>query len=248
MPIGAVLGTVVGGIAQASAARRAASAQTQAADASIAEQRRASDASLGFQREAFATTQANLDPFRQAGNTANAAVMYELGLGQRPQGYAGFQATPGYQFQIDQGTAAVNALAGAQGGRLSGRTLQDLTQLRQGLASQEYGNYFNRLSGVQGIGANAAAGVGSAAQNLGNNASNITMTTAGNVGNALSDRGNAQGAGYVGGANALSGAINNGIGIMAYQQGLSQQQRGTSGGYNNGYNFLFGGKGLGGFV
>lgn len=218
--IAALAGAAIGGVAQASAAKKAANAQTQAADASIAEQRRA-----------FDITQANLDPFRQAGNTANAAMMFELGLGARPEGYAGFQATPGYQFQLDQGNRSINALAGARGGLNSGRTLQALADYNQGLASQEYGNFYNRLAGLQGIGANAAAGVGSAAQ-----------TTAGNVSNSLADAGNARAAGAIGGANALSGAINNGIGIWSYQQGLGVNNPGIQRAANPANAFFLGGR------
>lgn len=226
MPIGALIAaTAIGGIAQASAAKKAASAQAQAAEASIAEQRASTEAQIAEQRRAFEITQANLDPYRQAGNTANAAVMYELGLGARPEGYAGFQATPGYQFQLDQGNRSINALAGARGGLNSGRTLQALADYNQGLASQEYGNFYNRLAGLQGIGANAAAGVGSAAQNTAGNVGNALQNRTAGITNAYGDIGNARASGAIGGANALSGAINNGIGIWAYQQGLGGGNR-----------------------
>lgn len=58
--------------------------------------------------------------------------------------FANFQADPGFQFRQQQGERAINRAAAARGGRLSGRTLQDLAQFNQGLASQEFGNFANR--------------------------------------------------------------------------------------------------------
>lgn len=130
--------------------------------------------------------------------------------------YRGFTADPGYQFRLSQGQDAVNALAGAKGGLFSGATLQALADYNQGLASQEYGNYFARLSGLAGQGLGAASGQATAATNA-----------ASGVSNALAGVGNAQSAGAIGVGNAISGAINNGIGIWGYQQGLRPSGGGT---------------------
>lgn len=141
--------------------------------------------------------------------------------------YAGFQTTPGFQFQLEQGQDAVNALAGARGGLNSGATLQALSQFNQGLASQEYNNYLNRLFGMVGTGSGAAGGQAAAAQN-----------SASGVSNALAGIGNAQSAGAIGVGNAISGGINNQIGMWQYQRAQQPQQQ--SGGIFGG---LFGGGG-----
>lgn len=130
--------------------------------------------------------------------------------------YGGFQATPGYQFQFDQGTAAVNALAGARGGLNSGRTLQDLTTFGQGVANQEYGNYFNRLMGLVSGGQAAAGNQASAGANYAANGSN-----------AFANKGNAQAAGAIGVSNAFSNTANNLIGLYQYQN--AQKPANTSG-------------------
>lgn len=130
--------------------------------------------------------------------------------------YQGFQETPGYQFQFDQGTAAVNALAGARGGLNSGRTLQDLTTFGQGVANQEYGNYFNRLMGLVSGGQSAAGNQATAGGNYAANASN-----------ALANKGNAQAAGAIGQGNAFSGMTNNLVGLYQYQN--AQKAPNTSG-------------------
>lgn len=203
-PITAVMGgaSVIGGVSSARAARKGAEAQTEAANRDIAFQKQTRD--MIFKR---------LNPWYQGGQTANAALLYEMGLGKMPKGYQGFQETPSYAFRLDQGQDAVNALAGARGGLFSGRTLQDLTEFNQGLASQEYDNYLTRLGGLAGQGMSAATAQGTAATNA-----------AAGVSNALSNIGDARAAGASAGASAWNTGINNALGIWQYQQGLAQPQ------------------------
>ena len=127
------------------------------------------------------------------------------------QTYGGFTATPGYDFRVQQGTDAVNALAGARGGLVSGRTMQDLASFGQGIASEEYGGYMNRLAGLTDMG-QASAG----------NQAQAGNAFAAGAGNALANKGNAQAAGYAGVGNALQQGISNGVGIWQYQQGLTR--------------------------
>lgn len=196
-------GSIIGGVSQASAAKKAASAQSRAADQQVA-----------LQREVYQDTSKKFQPYLDAGGTGLQAYMSELGLGKAPKGYTGFEATPGYQFQLDQGLAATNALAGARGGLNSGRTMQALQDYGSGLASQEYGSYMNRLAGLTDMGMGAAG----------------NQATAGNAyatgaGNALASKGNAQAAGAIGVGNAISGAIGNGIGAFQYQNMLNGMTR-----------------------
>ncbi len=199
MGIGAAIGGIVGGISQASAAKKAAKAQTKAAEQDMA-----------FQRETRDIVRGDFSPYRAAGTNALAGYEYEMGLGARPENYGGFQASPGYQFQLDQGNESINALAGARGGMNSGRTMQDLAKFNQGIANQEYGTYMSRLGGLVDTGASAAAMSGQASQNA-----------AAGVSNALAAKGNAQAAGAIGVGNAISGGINNVIGAWQYQKGLA---------------------------
>jgi hypothetical protein len=141
------------------------------------------------------------------------------------QAYQGFQATPGFQFALDQGNNSINALAGARGGLNSGRTLQDLSTFNMGMANQEYGNFLNRLTGMSGQGFAAAGAQANAATNAAQGTSN-----------ALAGIGNAQAAGAIGQGNAWTGALNN---LTA----LNQYQRGVNG--NTGGGGLFGGNSWG---
>ena len=130
--------------------------------------------------------------------------------------YAGLETTPGYKFQFDQGTAGVNALAGAKGGLNSGATLQALNDYGQGMAQQYRDSYLNRLAGLSDMGVSAASMQGNANSNA-----------AAGVSNALSGIGNAKAAGAIGVGNAFSGMTNNLLGTFQYQKAM--QPANTSG-------------------
>lgn len=204
MPSIGVALTGVGALSQASSARTAANSQRDAANQQIA-----------IQRDVWNAMQ----PFVSQGTTANRALAYESGIGSKPRGYAGYTKSPSYQFQLDQGQGAINALAGAQGGLVSGKTLQDLGKFNQGLASQDYGNFISRLQGLSGTGVNALGGQSGVASNIGEAYGNI---------------GNARAAGAIGTSNALNTGINNYLGLQAYQKNLAGQGTGS--------NFFLGGK------
>lgn len=211
MGIGAAIGGIASGLIGASGAKSAAKSQSRSADQQVA-----------LQREIYEQNSANFKPFLDAGTNALAGLQYELGMGAAPKNYQGFQQTPGYQFQLEQGQAATNAVAGARGGLNSGATLQALSSFNQGLANQEYGNYYNRLAGLTNLGQASAGQQAAAGQNF-----------ASNAGQAIGAAGNAAAAGAVGQANAWTGAIQNGMGAWAYQQALNRPAanpvRGTPG-------------------
>lgn len=119
--------------------------------------------------------------------------------------YQGFQKTPGYDFQLSQGMDALQSTAAARGGLMSGATMQAAQTFGQGLANQEYGNYLARLGSL-------ASGGQAAAGNAANAGANYQTTAS----NALAGIGNAQAAGAIGSANALSSGINNTMGWLGY--------------------------------
>ena len=127
-------------------------------------------------------------------------------------------SSPGYQFAQTQGLQqAQNAIA-PNVGALSGPALQALTAYSTGTAEQYYNNYFNqaqsqyqtnlnsqqtqqnnifaRLSGIAGLGQNAASNTGTAGTALGTGAAQATAAG-----------GAAQAAGTVGAANAASSGL-----------------------------------------
>lgn len=203
MPIGAAIAAGVGGLAQASAARRAAAAQTDSANRQLAVQERMHEQS-----------RADLAPYRESGIPATNALNYYLGVGGRPTdtNFVGFEQTPGFQFAMDEGLGAVEASAAARGGLYSGAAMEALQQRGMGLARQEFGNYLSRLEGTATRGQNAAA------QSATVNTNTASMQT-----NALGQMANAQSAGIVGQANALNNSIDNGIGLWGYMTHMNRK-------------------------
>jgi len=194
----AILGAAaIGGVAsigagamQASAAEKAAAAQASAADKSLA-----------LQERQYEENKAASQPWIDAGRKALDAYQGELGLSDAAKSgtfKSGFRETPGYQFQVSEGEKGVTNNLAALGMKNSGAALKALTRFRTNLADQTYNTYLDRLS---------AASTGGQSQvntnnQLGQNAVN-TMT------NTLADKGAATASGYVGGANAWSGALSN---------------------------------------
>jgi hypothetical protein len=209
----AIVGSAVIG---AGASRQAAKSQERAAAESTAAQERM-----------FAKQVELQEPFRKVGVNALpelvAASKYE------PFTMAKYQADPGYGFRLREGMKALERSAAARGGLLSGATLRGVQEYGQDLASQEYTNAFNRyqaeraarlnpLQSLTGMGQTTAANVATQAGQLGQN-----------VGANLMAGGAARASGYVGAANALTGAIGQGLNYYQNQQMLNrffpQQQR-----------------------
>lgn len=121
--------------------------------------------------------------------------------GAQPAGAAyDITQTPGYQFRFSQGLKALDRSAAAGGTRLSGRAIKAAQRFGSGLASQEFGNRFNRLSSL--------AGLGQVATNTGVQAG---ANAAGNISAAQLQAGNATAAGYVGAGNALNQGLQNSL-------------------------------------
>lgn len=103
--------------------------------------------------------------------------------------YGRFTTAPDYLFRFNEGQRMLDSSAAARGMLMSGNQLRALTELGQNLASQEYGNYMNRLYGVAGLapsGGQALAAQGgaqgfnqmfNAAGSLGTNLGNIAGPT-----------------------------------------------------------------------
>lgn len=206
----AIIGSaVVGAGAGIYASNKAASAQTKAAQ-------QAQDT----QMQMFDKQTALQEPFRQGGITSQNRLMDLLGLSQnteaqgygsaaQPFGEAQFAEDPGYAFRLKEGMKALEHSAAARGGLISGAAMKGAQRYGQEMGSQEYMNAFNRyqteraallnpLQSLMGAGQTAANTLSQAAQNTGNNVSDLQTQA-----------GNARASGYVGSANALTSALGN---------------------------------------
>ena len=167
-------------------------------------------------------------PFSMAGFDPNSLM--------RNFGAADFQTDPGYNFRLSEGLKAIDRQAAARGGLISGAGLKAAGRFGGDLASQEYGNAFNRfqtnrasqaglftdalnrertrqmdeygrLSDFTTRGANAAAGTGSSQAAYGTNAANLMSQGAQAMGQGVIGAGQAAAAGQIGAGNTFNNAI-----------------------------------------
>lgn len=212
--------TLISGAIGASGASSAANAQEQAAQNANA-----------TQLAMFNQTQANEKPWVSAGQNASSALSSFYGLpaanstptyGQTTQAtqpapnYSNILSNlPGYQFQLQQGSQAVDRNLAAQGLLQSGAAGQALQTYGQGLAQNYAGQYTAGLSGISATG-QAAAG-------------NLAVAS-GNTANAIGANtiygGNAAAAGIAGQTNAIQGGLSGVANAYGYYN--SQQNPSTT--------------------
>jgi hypothetical protein len=181
---------------------------TSAANAQV----NAESAALAAQNQA----RSKLDPWINVGTGANYTLGSLYGIGSTGQpapsrftnDFSTFTNSPDFQFAQQQGTLGLQRYENAAGLALSGGALKDVAQFNQGLASQQYGNYFNRLMQISQMGQGAAtAGVSGA---------NAAAQTMGAIGQSTAS-------GIIGGTNAITGGINSGISNSLMYQGVQNQ-------------------------
>jgi hypothetical protein len=180
--IGSIGGALLGG----ASARKQAEAKARA----LAQAR-------GEVTSAYNTSKGYYDPYYQTGTAASNRLAELMGIGGNAgaEGYgslmknfsmADYQQDPGYQFRLQEGLKQLGRTSAARGGALSGATLKGTQNYAQNLASQEYGNAYDRymaqqqnrynmLSGQQGVGYRAGGALSDLSQNYGTNMANFSM-------------------------------------------------------------------------
>lgn len=182
--------------------------------------------------------------------TGPGGTLKGFGAGMQPFGLEQFQASPAYQFNLEQGQRAIDKGAAARGNFYAPQTLQDLSKFSQGLASNEFQNAFQNYNTTQGNLYNRLFGVAGAGQNAAVQQGGFGAGAANQIGANSIFAGSAQAAGTMGQANAYGGAIDN---AALMSQMLSRNQApsvnpgigyGSAGSYDP-YAGLFGGGGPG---
>lgn len=165
------------------------------------------------------------------------------------------QLDPGFNFRMSEGQKALERSAAAKGGLRGGAFQKGLARYSQGLASQEYGNAFQRnlqnfgaqqnenqgrfgrYFNISGMGQNAAQGLGALNSRYADAQSSI-----------LGAIGNTKAASAMAGANAVNnsfdGLRNNamaGMGLMMGNPGPAMNQMGMGGGGGGGLSMRGGG-------
>jgi hypothetical protein len=207
---GAAIGAaaIIGsGVMQSNAAKKAGKQQAAAAQAAIQQTEQ------NYQR-----TAANLNPYIDAGSSA-LAQMQKLNSGD----YSSFTASPDYQFSLNQGLQGLDRSAAARGSLYSGGHSADVLNFAQGLASQNYNNYYSKLAGLAQGGQNAASNLGS-----------VGTGNAAAIGGYLTNSGNAQAEGYINSANATSNMMGQLAGAYGMWKGNQAPPPVTASSYGNG--------------
>jgi hypothetical protein len=195
-------GSLAGGYLTGQAAKDAANIQAQSAQNALA-----------LQREQFEYQKGLLEPYRQAGESALGRLSGVMGLGGQPaQPQQLLDMDPGYAFRLGEGMKALERVQAARGNMLSGGAIKAGQRYAQDFASGEYGNAYNRLANIAGLGQTVGGQLGSAAQQFGQTA-----------GETMSQGANALAAGRVGRTSGYMGGIGGAVG--AYQNYQNQQQQ-----------------------
>lgn len=202
------------------------------------EQASAANTAAQLQEQQFQQTQANQQPYMNAGTTALSTIGSDQANGTgfaAPFNPSTYIDTPGYQFQQQQGTNAINSSAAATGGTLNGGTLKALAQYTTGLANSTYGDaysrylansnqQYNQLFNVAQLGENATQSTGAQGAAAANAAGNYTTQA-----------GSATAAGTLGVTSGINQGIS-GLGTLATAGYLNNQgQSGYGTGSNSPY-------------
>jgi len=142
----------------------------------------------------FNQNRADLAPYREAGYGALGNLTNLTTPGKQ---FDAMQLDPGYQFRFDEGQKALDNRLRAAGKFYSGGALKAGQEYAQGIASNEFGNVFNRNA--------ALAGIGQTATNTG---AQLGAQTGNSVAGNITGAGNARASGYMGLGNAVQGGIN----------------------------------------
>ena len=183
-------GTLASGIYGADTAKDAAKLQAEAVDKA-----------LGSIQTGYETGRADLQPYYSTGTKSLAEIANlqgQNGRQQQQEAFNRFTVSPDYQFRFGEGQKALQNTAAAKGSLYSGNTAKALTDYGQGMASQEYGNYYNRLNDTSRQGALTAGTL-----------ANLSTDYFGNQADLLRTKGDAIASGKVAGANAYQSTLQN---------------------------------------
>ena len=171
----------------------------------------------------------------QDGNGA-AQDQFNPGMGgygslSTPFSQTNWQQDPGYAFRLSEGQKALERSGAAKGMTLSGAQAKALNSYGQGMASQEYGNAYNRYNNDQSNLYNRLAGVAGTGQTATNQVGNLGANMANQVSGNQLGAGNANAAAWTAGTGALSNGLNS---WGNYNAWTNAQNRGgaPSGGYS----------------
>ena len=229
------IGSMVGGILGAGAAGTASGQLAQGAQQAQQLELKNQQAAQGSQATATAANQAAEQPYQQLGSTSAAGLQALLQKGFQAPTLQQAQQTPGYQFQLNSGTQALNAGGAATGNLISGTQGTALQKYGQGLgqsayqstynnALQQYMSNYQSLMGGTQTGLNSTGQMGQFGQAGAQNLANIDLTGGQQQAMQLNNAALARAQGttgqaaswgqFAGGLGSMAGGIMGGIGNL----------------------------------
>ena len=221
---------IAGGLLSANAAGNAASAEEQGAKQAQSTLQTNQTAANTAQQTALTNVTGAEQPYQTLGSTAANGLNSLLGQGFQAPTLQQAENTPGYQFQLQQGTQALDENAAANGTLMSGNTGKALEQYGQNLAQGAYQQTYNNalqayqanastLQAGANLGLSSTGQLGQANLTTAGNTANIDLTSAQQIANQQNNAAKAaaqgilgQAAGYsqmAGGIAGLAGGILN---------------------------------------
>jgi hypothetical protein len=186
-----------------------------ARDAANTQARAARDAA-GVQKYIYDQQRSDNEPWRQAGMTA-LTQMQDPGF-QKTFTMSDFNADPGYQFRMNEGQKALERQAAAKGVSGGGATMKALARYGQDYSSGEYQKAYDRFNNDQTTRYNRLASLAGVGQTANQANQSAGSSYGSNVADLMTGAANAQAAGTVGQANAISNALGTGMNTwMNYQ-------------------------------
>jgi len=249
MPVAALGSAAIG----AGASIFGATAQANAAQAGIAAQQQMYGQGLSFAQTQAGNAASTLNPFISGGTTALANYNAALPGLTTPFNASSLAATPGYQFDLQQGLKSTQNSFAAQGLGSSGSALKGAAAYSTGLAQNTYTsqlqNYLTQNAQIGSLlyqpvntGANAAGQLASIQGNLGTAGLGGAVSTGQGIASSEAGYGNALAGGAAGVSNSLTSGITNAQLLGALQNGglnsTGATYAGLSGPAYGGGNFL----------
>ena len=204
---------MLGSLFPAIGANKAAKSQARAANNAAAiqaqsQQQARADLAVGrnsaLQELLFGVQNAQrvLNPLVEGGDADLQAYRSELGLGEAPEGYAGFKGTPGYEFIRKEAMRGIDHKHAALNGLNSGALIKEKMARGAGLASLDLGNHLARLGGLAQTGVNARNAMANLKTGFGRDRANIFTNHAAQSANSRIGEGNALADGAIRAGNA----------------------------------------------
>ena len=221
---------------QANGAKAGAAAQQSYAQQAQQLEQQNQQAGINFQQNEWSGQQKAEQPYQSLGQTSANAYANLINNPFTAPTLAQAEATPGYQFNLQQGTQAINEQGAATGNLLSGNQGVALEKYGQGLATTTYQQaYQNALNQYQtnlnaagqgaNIGLSSTGQLGQFGQAAASNLSNLYLTGGQQQASQLNNQGAAIAAGDVGSANAYANALNGASNSL--NQGLAMDALGN---------------------